>query len=55
MLDDYYVAHGWDIATGWQLKECLLKLGLNHVKERLEKAGKLPPQKILKKQNKGGK
>ena len=55
MLDDYYVAHGWDIVTGWQPRECLLKFGLNDVKERLEKAGKLPPQKILKKQNKGGK
>jgi len=55
MLDDYYVAHGWDVVTGWQPKECLLKLGLNDVKERLEKAGKLPPQKNLKKQNKSGK
>lgn len=55
MLDDYYIAHGWDVATSWQTRERLLKLGLNDVKERLEKAGKLPPQKILKKQNKGGK
>jgi len=55
MLDDYYIAHGWDVATGWQTRECLLKLGLSNVKERLEKAGKFPPKKIIKKQNKGGK
>jgi len=49
MLDDYYIAHGWDTTTGWQTKECLLRLELNDVKERLEKAGKLPLQEILKK------
>ncbi len=54
ILDDYYITHGWDVATGWQTRECLLKLGLNEIKERLEKAGNFPPQKILKKQNKGG-
>ena len=40
MLDDYYRAHGWDIKTGWQTRECLMKLDLNEVIERLEKAGK---------------
>lgn len=54
MLDDYYIAHGWDIVTGWQTRECLLKLGLNDVKERLEKAGKLPPQKFSKNKLKVG-
>jgi len=49
MLDDYYIAHGWDVATGWQTEDCLLKLGLNDVKERLKKAGKLPPTKFSKK------
>lgn len=41
MLDDYYRAHGWDPATGWQTAKCLDELGLEAVKERLIRAGRL--------------
>jgi aldehyde:ferredoxin oxidoreductase len=41
MLDDYYRAHGWDPATSWQTAQCLDRLGLGEVKERLARAGRL--------------
>jgi len=41
MLDEYYLAHGWDLASGWQTSSCLDRLGLKEVKERLAQAGKL--------------
>jgi len=40
MLDEYYLAHGWDLASGWQTSSCLDRLGLEEVKERLAQAGK---------------
>lgn len=43
MLDDYYAAHGWDRATGWQTARCLDELGLPAAKARLAAAGRLPP------------
>jgi aldehyde:ferredoxin oxidoreductase len=42
MLDEYYELHGWDKRTSWQTRECLEKLGLTEVADKLEKAGKLP-------------
>ena len=42
MLDDYYDAHGWDRATGWQTARCLDELGLGTEKARLAAAGRLP-------------
>ncbi|HLE66675.1 MAG TPA: aldehyde ferredoxin oxidoreductase C-terminal domain-containing protein [Burkholderiales bacterium] len=41
MLDDYYAAHAWDRATGWQTAACLDQLGLPEVKARLAAAGRL--------------
>ncbi len=42
MLDEYYGSHNWDLKTGLQTRECLINLGLNGVKDRLERAGKFP-------------
>lgn len=41
MLEDYYRAHGWDQATGWQTAGCLDRLGLGEVKGRLARAKRL--------------
>lgn len=41
MLDDYYAAHGWDRATGWQTARCLDELALPEIKRRLAAAGRL--------------
>ncbi|MBS7622277.1 aldehyde ferredoxin oxidoreductase family protein [Candidatus Bathyarchaeota archaeon] len=41
MLDQYYTIHGWDPETGWQRSECLDKLGLVEVKQRLRQENKL--------------
>lgn len=41
MLDEYYLAHGWDQASGWQTASCLARLGLEEVNERLTQAGRL--------------
>ena len=41
MLDRFYELHGWDKRTSWQTRQCLQKLGLEDVAEKLEKAGKL--------------
>ena len=41
MLDDYYAAHGWDRATGWQTARCLDELALPEIKQRLAAAGRL--------------
>ncbi len=37
MLDEYYSLHGWDPATGFQLRETLTELDLDTVANRLEK------------------
>jgi aldehyde:ferredoxin oxidoreductase len=37
MLDEYYSLHGWDPATGFQLRETLTELDLEIVANRLEK------------------
>jgi len=42
MLDDYYAAHGWDRATGWQTEACLRELELPIAIEKLATAGRLP-------------
>ena len=39
MLDEYYQYHGWDIATGWPTRKCLLNLGLDAVVDKLSKKG----------------
>ncbi len=39
--DHYYRAEGWDIETGWPTRAILEELGLEHVADRLEHAGKL--------------
>ncbi len=41
MLDEYYLAHGWDLSSGWQTAQCLERLGLEEVKNRLANEGKL--------------
>jgi len=41
MLDEYYEAHGWDVATSWQTARCLDRLGLEEVKKRLAGVGRL--------------
>jgi len=45
MLDDYYAAHGWDPASGWQTARCLDELALPAVKAKLAAAGRLPPER----------
>lgn len=37
MLDEYYILHGWDIETGWPTKECLERLELKIVIDKLKK------------------
>ena len=41
MLDEYYLAQGWDLQTGWQTRASLEALGLDEVIARLEAHGKL--------------
>jgi len=41
MLDDYYAAHDWDCATGWQTAPCLDELDLGAAKSKLAAAGRL--------------
>lgn len=41
MLDEYYESHGWDVTTGLQTRNCLEKLKLYEVIERLEDTEKL--------------
>jgi aldehyde:ferredoxin oxidoreductase len=42
MLDEYYRAHGWDVATGWQTEAGLRELGLEEAIPRLRGVGRLP-------------
>ena len=42
LLDEYYKARGWDLATGWPTRAKLEQLGLKDVADELEKLGKLP-------------
>jgi aldehyde:ferredoxin oxidoreductase len=42
MQDEYYKIHGWDIKTGWPLRDILEKLSLGDVAEELEQMKKLP-------------
>ena len=39
MKDEFYTVRGWDVATGFQTREVLEKLGLSDISDRLEKAG----------------
>jgi len=41
MLEDHYTLHGWDKKSGIQTRECLIKLDLKPVADRLSKAGKI--------------
>jgi aldehyde:ferredoxin oxidoreductase len=41
MLDDYYVAQGWEKTTGNPTRERLENIGLKTVADDLEKLGKL--------------
>jgi aldehyde:ferredoxin oxidoreductase len=41
MLDRFYQLHGWDQKTGLQNRECLIRLELDDVADKLEKIGKL--------------
>jgi aldehyde:ferredoxin oxidoreductase len=41
-LDRYYRLHGWDVGTGWQTRQGLTAIGLEHVANRLAEAGRLP-------------
>jgi aldehyde:ferredoxin oxidoreductase len=41
MLDEYYRANQWDLASGWQTRESLQVDGLNGVAEKLALAGRL--------------
>ena len=36
MLDEYYLAQGWDLETGWQTRSSLQALGLDEVIAKLE-------------------
>ncbi|NIM97728.1 MAG: hypothetical protein GTO24_06510 [candidate division Zixibacteria bacterium] len=41
MLDEFYELQGWDRETGLQTRTCLMELGMEHVAQKLEGAGKL--------------
>jgi aldehyde:ferredoxin oxidoreductase len=41
MLDRFYELHGWDQKTGLQNQECLSRLELDDVADKLERMGKL--------------
>jgi aldehyde:ferredoxin oxidoreductase len=41
MLDEYYLAQGWDLETGWQTETSLAQLGLGEVSAKLRKYGRL--------------
>ncbi|MGA2463049.1 MAG: aldehyde ferredoxin oxidoreductase family protein [Thermodesulfobacteriota bacterium] len=41
MLDQFYELQGWDRKTGLQTRTSLIKLGMENVAQRLEKAGRL--------------
>jgi aldehyde:ferredoxin oxidoreductase len=41
MLDEYYDLHGWDRETSFPTRETLVRLGLGHVADDLERIGKL--------------
>ncbi len=42
MLDEYYHAQGWDLATGWQTEANLRSLDLIEAAEKLRAHGRLP-------------
>lgn len=42
MLDEYYTAQGWDLATGWQTEASLLSAGLEEAAEKLRAHQRLP-------------
>ena len=41
MLDQFYELHGWDKETGLQTRSTLIKLGMEHVAQKLDDAGRL--------------
>jgi aldehyde:ferredoxin oxidoreductase len=41
MLDEFYELHGWDKETGLQTRKNLIKMGMENVVQKLEKAGRL--------------
>ncbi len=41
-VDEFYKLLGWDLRTGWPLKECFTDAGLSDVAEELEKLGMIP-------------
>lgn len=43
MLDEYYTARGWDVATGIPRRETLQRLGLQHLEEYLRKRNVILP------------
>jgi aldehyde:ferredoxin oxidoreductase len=43
ILDQYYELQGWDKETGLQTRTTLVKLGMENVAQKLEKAGRLKP------------
>jgi aldehyde:ferredoxin oxidoreductase len=42
LVDLYYDGRGWDMKTGWPMREMFERYGLSDVADELEKAGKLP-------------
>lgn len=41
MLDEHYGLHGWDVATGWQTRSGLTRIGLADIADRLASHGRL--------------
>ena len=41
MLDEYYLAHGWDHETGWQGKDILQQYDLHNLSTRLQSINRL--------------
>ena len=42
-VDNYYLAHGYDLATGWPFRSTWEKYGLGDIADEMERLGMLPP------------
>ena len=43
-VDNYYRAHGYDLATGWPFRSTWEKYGLGDIADEMERRGMLPPE-----------
>ncbi len=43
-VDNYYIAHGFDVATGWPFRSTWEKYNLGDIADEMESLGMLPPE-----------